>query len=103
MNRTERDTQIWRELEARGQRWHYVPRDDAWRECTLAKSIAENAVMWVECGCGRCEYPTAVELAERTGVDPQIPLLALSMRMRCTACGTKRVEVKHRPYSISWD
>ena len=37
--------------------WHRLPKDDAWKRCTLRGIVDDGKRLWIECyGCGRFEY-----------------------------------------------
>jgi rubredoxin len=84
--------------------YHPIPKDNAWRHCTIAGAIERGRRLWIFCErCGRHVYVDAAKFVERHGIDPQIAFLALSRRMRCTKCKTRLVRVREEPFSITHD
>ena len=82
--------------------WHSIPRDDAWRQVTFARALAEPDVplLWVDCACGRTEYPTIGEFLARTGLDADTPFLVASINLRCQRCSERKMHVRTAPHGI---
>jgi len=80
--------------------WHTIPRDDAWRQVTLAHIHSLGQRLWINCACHRERLVEPLAYAVETGLDPATPLLSIALRLRCSACGTRRVAVQPEPYGI---
>lgn len=80
--------------------WHSIPKDDSWKQVTLAHIESLGQRLWISCHCGREKIigPSAYAAEVRTPMST--PLLAISLRLRCTACGEKRVHVRPEPYAM---
>jgi hypothetical protein len=80
--------------------WNPLPKDDAWKQCTLRGVVDAGQRLWLDCcGCNRHRYIGPLEWAEKHGVDLETPLLLISRRIRCSRCGRRAVKVKAEPYS----
>lgn len=68
--------------------WHRFPKDDAWRECTLA--YAEIQCFKLEPSCRNCFHRarvmTGAEVAAWTGASMDTPIIALAARLVCSRC-----------------
>jgi hypothetical protein len=68
--------------------WHTKPKDDAWKRVTLAHLASLDQHIWLRCNA--CGYEATVEalaFASFHGLDEGTPLLKISERLACTACG----------------
>lgn len=73
--------------------WHTIPKDDAWKQVTLAYVVGRGKRIWVHCACGRNEMRDPTEFAAEKGLALTTPLLAIALRLRCQSCGKKQVQV----------
>lgn len=68
--------------------WHRFPKDDAWRECTLANSV-KNDFRYQPC-CRNCwhkgEMMTPAEVSAWAMVPMDTPIIALAARLVCSKC-----------------
>lgn len=80
--------------------WHTIPRDDAWKQVTLAHVDALGRGIWIHCHCGRQKIVGPGAFAIELRLPMTTPLLSIALRMRCTACGEKKVQVWPEPYSM---
>lgn len=83
--------------------WHSIPRDDAWKLVTFASVLAENRLplLWVDCACGRTEFPAIHDFISRTGLAADTPFLAASIRLRCNRCGERKMYIRTAPHGFA--
>lgn len=82
--------------------WHTIPKDDAWKQVTLASVNALGQRIWLRCnGCGRDVYTPPLDFAAQRNLDPSTPLLVITIRLRCTRCGKRKGWCSPEPYSQS--
>src|SRR5690606_32681764 len=82
--------------------WHGpLPKDDAWRQVTLA-SIAElGQRLWLRCNaCGRDRSPQPEAFAAEHGLPLDMPLAIIARRLVCTHCGARKAQGRPGPYAI---
>jgi hypothetical protein len=80
--------------------WHPIPKDDAWRRVTLAHVEGLGQRLWIRCACGRERLVEPGVYSAETRVPMTTPLLAITVRLRCTSCGARKVHVRPEPYAI---
>jgi hypothetical protein len=84
--------------------YHPLPKDDGWREVTIAYAIENGRRLSLCCvQCQRATYVSAEDLAALYKIDWQTPLLILERSFRCTTCHLRLVHVREEPYSIERD
>ena len=68
--------------------WHRFPKDDAWKQCTLA--YAEGHRFKLEASCRNCFHRatvmTGAEVSAWTGASMDTPIIALAARLVCSRC-----------------
>ena len=80
---------------------HVRPKDDAWKQVTIARQAADGNMLWMLCECGREIYVDPLVFAREKNIDPETPLFSVGAALRCTRCGEKKVRCRPRPYSIA--
>jgi hypothetical protein len=69
--------------------WHRFPKDDAWREVTLAQQESQDFKL--EACCRNCFHHGPVltprEVATWASVPMSTPVIALAARLVCSKCG----------------
>lgn len=80
--------------------WNSIPKDDAWRQVSLAYVHASGQRIWIHCACGRQTVEEPLAYAQIHDISPDTPLLSIARRLRCSQCGERRVQVWPEPYSI---
>ncbi len=67
------------------------PKDNAWKQATLAGSRRHAERLWLICNaCQRSYLVMHDEFVAFHRLDPSTPFPLLSKRMRCVICGEKR-------------
>jgi len=80
--------------------WHKFPKDDAWKQVTLASVEALGQRIWIRCNA--CEHERTenpAEFANAAALAMTTPLLLIASRLRCQKCGAKQALVWPDPYS----
>mgnify|MGYP006945666701 CR=1 FL=1 len=69
--------------------WHGpLPKDDGWRQVTLASIAALGQRLWLRCNaCGRDLSPEPKIFAAEHGLPLHTPLQIIARRLVCTHCG----------------
>jgi len=80
--------------------WRTIPKDDAWKQVTLPHVEGLGQRVWVHCHCGRQRLLEPSAFAADVGVLMETPLLSIAIKLRCSACGEKHVQVWPEPYGI---
>ena len=82
--------------------WHQIPKGDEWKRVTLMSVHALSQRVWLRCNvCGHEVLADALEFATGKQVDPGTPLLLISRRLVCTACGERKAHCWPEPYAIT--
>ena len=75
-----------------------VLKDDAWRQAHLAMLEGLQMQALLRCdACGRSMLVDPREFAERHGLNMLTPMLTISRRLRCTACGERKAGCRPAP------
>jgi len=81
--------------------WHITPKDDAWRQVTLASVEQLEQRLWLRCnGCGHSAIIAPRAFAERAGVDMTTPLLTIGQALRCVECGEQKGHCWPEPHGV---
>ena len=81
--------------------WHTIPRDNAWRQVTLASIHGLGQRLWLRCDhCGHDIIAEPITFSEQHQVSTGTPLLSISLRLVCTCCGERKSHCKPEPYTI---
>lgn len=78
--------------------WHPTPRDDAWKQAHLAMVERLRKRLWL--GCDWCQRTVMVDVssfAREHNLDMSTPLLTISKRLKCMACGYRRAHARPEP------
>lgn len=80
--------------------WHKFPKDDAWKQVTLASVQALGNCIWIFCtACDHERTEDPAEFAHAKIIAMTTPLLLIASRLRCSKCGAKKALVWPEPYS----
>jgi len=80
--------------------WHTIPRDDAWKRVTLSHIDSMEQRLWIHCVCGQERIVEPSAYAAEAGLPMSAPLLSIALRLRCSNCGERHVQVWPEPYGI---
>jgi hypothetical protein len=81
--------------------WHQTPKDDAWKRVTLSHIARLGQRIWIRCnGCGHEQIVEPLAFAAFHGLDEGTPLLSISERLVCTACGEHKAHCWPEPYKV---
>ena len=82
-------------------RWNIIPKDNAWRQVTLASIEALQQKLWLRCDeCAHDVITTPAFMHEKHGLDWRTPLLTISRSLRCSCCGSRKAACRPKPYGI---
>ncbi|MFZ4807817.1 MAG: hypothetical protein ACOYLQ_11205 [Hyphomicrobiaceae bacterium] len=82
--------------------WHTIPKDDAWKQVTLASLAAAHQRVWLRCNaCGHELIADPADFAARHDLPLITPLLRIAAALRCTECGERKAHCWPEPPGIA--
>jgi hypothetical protein len=80
--------------------YHRIPKDGAWRRVTLDHvGTVQTDTLWLHCGV--CPHRVDEKIADfraRTGLPGDVPLMLISIALKCSRCGERKAHCWPKPY-----
>ena len=81
--------------------WHTRPKDDTWRQVTLAHLARLSQRLWLRCnGCGHSVIAPPDAFGSLHALPSCTPLLLIGERLVCSHCGERKGSCWPEPYGI---